>query len=173
MKMSHIVARTFTVACCDASAACRTAVRNRKVGRFNQERGGERVALDAMALVSISEDETLRYWNSHNEGPAITGHSSAINCIMETDASSGDYRPDNIFVTGSDDSTLMCWNSNGTQLGPTLEGHRKPVTCVAMLPDRRVVSGSNDLSIRIWRKDGTSVLLRGSKLKSSLNPKRK
>jgi len=114
-----------------------------------------------MALVSISEDETLRYWNSNDVGPALTEHSSSVNCIVVTESSQCDYRPENILVTGSDDTTIRCWKTDGSQLGPTLEGHKKPVTQIAVLPNRAIVSGSSDHTVRVWKKDGTSVLLRG------------
>jgi len=55
-------------------------------------------------------------------------------------ASLCDYRPENMIVTGSDDATVRVWNSDGTARWKPFEGHKKAVTCLAILPDHRHAS---------------------------------
>ena len=56
---------------------------------------------------------------------------------LPAQASLCDERPVNMIVTGSDDATVRVWNSDGTPRGNALEGHKKAVTCLALLPDHR------------------------------------
>lgn len=58
-------------------------------------------------------------------------------------------------VSGSNDCTLIIWNtSNGKQISKLL-GHTGPINSVAYSSDgNRIISGSNDRYIIIWNADG-------------------
>jgi WD40 repeat protein len=53
------------------------------------------------------------------------------------------------------DRTLRLWDLGTGQTIRTLEGHRSPVTAVAVTPDgRRAVSASFDRTLRLWDLEG-------------------
>lgn len=59
-----------------------------------------------------------------------------------------------VFATGSYDSTVRLWNSNGSA-GPVLEEFGAPVRALAWSPDGgRLVAGREDNRLRIWSSDG-------------------
>ncbi|KAG8942894.1 hypothetical protein FRC03_002834, partial [Tulasnella sp. 419] len=74
----------------------------------------------------------------------LTGHSSAIYAVA--------YSPDGVLIaSGSDDKTIIVWDSRtGAQIH-SLEGHSKEVLAVDFSADGSLIaSGSNDRSVRIW-----------------------
>ena len=61
-------------------------------------------------------------------------------------------------VSGSSDTTLRIWNSDGTS--QWLAGHNETVSCVCEA-DGKIVSGSYDNTLRIWDSEGKSTVLTG------------
>ncbi|KAJ7698351.1 hypothetical protein B0H17DRAFT_332784 [Mycena rosella] len=106
---------------------------------------------DGRRIVSGSDDNTIRIWDSDTGaavGAPLTGHS---NCVQSV-AFSPDGRR---IVSGSGDNTIRIWDSDtGAAVGAPLTGHSNGVQSVAFSPDgRRIVSGSSDNTIRIWDSD--------------------
>lgn len=54
------------------------------------------------------------------------------------------------FVTCSDDSTIMIWNTTNGQVLKTLTGHTDRIWAIIKLRDGRLASASSDQKIRIW-----------------------
>jgi WD40 repeat protein len=59
-------------------------------------------------------------------------------------------------VTGSRDRTVRVWNVQTTECTHTLEGHTRPVSCVAF-NDTTITSGSLDVTVRIWHAPYNTV----------------
>lgn len=59
-----------------------------------------------------------------------------------------------VFVTGSEDSTIRMWNSNG-ELGDAITLPAQSVWSVACLRNGDIVTGSSDAVVRVFTKDPT------------------
>ena len=98
------------------------------------------VAIDGDRIVSGSDDNTIKIWNTEGECiKTLEGHSGCVYSV----AIDGDR-----IVSGSEDNTIKIWNTEGECI-KTLEGHSGCVMSVAIDGDR-IVSGSNDKTIKIW-----------------------
>jgi len=72
------------------------------------------------------------------------------------------FSPDSkTLASGSDDTTIVIWDTETATVLATLEGHDKSVTSVAFSPDGlRLASASQDLTIRVWCLDSAQLLLK-------------
>ena len=132
-------------------------------------------------LITGSYDNTVKVWDEAVETGSgmwdvkktLTGHSDKVMCV----AALADGR----FATGSDDTVVCVAVLNDGRTGPrlvtgsydmspvkvweesspgsgdwsvqaTLAGHRKIVTCVAVLADGRFVTGSADTTVKVWKE---------------------
>ena len=87
-----------------------------------------------------------------NDWPAAQGsfwgHTSLVTSVG--------FSPDGKrIVSGSWDTTVRIWNTNGgVQIGSPLQGHTEGVGSVGFSPDgTRIVSGSHDKTVRVWDAD--------------------
>jgi serine/threonine protein kinase len=120
------------------------------------------LAPDGHSIFSGSSDNTLRQWDveSGQEVRHFQGHTNWINSVAVTaDGSrllsgSGGEVKDGRFQDG-DDKTLRLWEVTGRRELARLEGHKAPVTTVALSYDgRRALSGSLDKTLRLWELPG-------------------
>ncbi|OQE12757.1 hypothetical protein PENFLA_c063G02943 [Penicillium flavigenum] len=103
-------------------------------------------APDSRLLVSGSDDNTLRLWDTVTGRlqQTLEGHSHFVQSVG--------FSPDGrLLVSGSYDSTVRLWDTVTGRLQQTLEGHSHFVQSVAFSPNGRVLaSGSDDNTIRLW-----------------------
>ncbi|KAK0757073.1 hypothetical protein N5P37_010599 [Trichoderma harzianum] len=110
---------------------------------------------DSKALVSTSDDETVRVWDAYDENRSLTlrGHESWVRCAK--------FSPDGQFVVScSDDRTLRVWDLTATikdedeeevVSSQVLQGHDDYVMCATFSPDGKyLVSGANNGQILLW-----------------------
>ena len=73
----------------------------------------------------------------------LSGHSEYVICCA--------ISPDNrLFVSGSDDKTLILWDRDGNRIR-TLRGHDDRVYCCTFSDDgKHVISGGGDRTLRVW-----------------------
>ena len=105
------------------------------------------ISMDNRHIVSSSEDNTVRVWDTKDRIPEIVfkGHCKAVTSVA--------ISSDNKFVvSGSDDMTVRIWSlTNRRTKEDVLEGHNDKVKCVAITSDnKRALSGSADKSTIIW-----------------------
>jgi tetratricopeptide (TPR) repeat protein len=96
---------------------------------------------------STGADATVRIWDLDSQAPPTRceGHKGPVLGL----AVSGDGKR---LLTGGD-TTLILWDAQqGRRDGRPLQGHGRPITCVALLPPygRFAVSSSEDGTIRLW-----------------------
>jgi WD40 repeat protein len=61
-------------------------------------------------------------------------------------------------VTASADGKLAVIDASNGKVIKSIEGHSRPTTCVAWLPNNTIISGSTDESLRIWNaQSGESI----------------
>ncbi|KAG8991502.1 hypothetical protein FRB94_012459 [Tulasnella sp. JGI-2019a] len=114
------------------------------------------VSPDSTTIVSGSDDQTLRLWDSKTGaaiGKVMTGHTNWVNCVA--------ISPNGMtIVSGSFDTTLHRWDAKtGAVIGKAMEGHTAYVSCVAVSPDSTaIVSGSGDHTLCLWNsKTGVAI----------------
>ncbi|MEM6838642.1 MAG: hypothetical protein AAF609_17525 [Cyanobacteria bacterium P01_C01_bin.120] len=105
---------------------------------------------DGQAIVSGSEDGTVRLWNLDGtpQGTPFQGHGNSVFAVA--------FSPDGqTIVSGSFDKTVRLWNLDGTPQGTPFQGHGDAVFAVAFSPDgQTIVSGSRDKTVRLWNGVG-------------------
>ena len=104
------------------------------------------------ALVSCSQDGTLRIWNYRDDNfdssIKLSGHVGGINEIAVS--------PDGTrLASAGKDMTIRIWDLESRRLTSTFVGHEADVLCVAFSSDgKRIVSGSNDHKAKVWNSIG-------------------
>ncbi|MBW4563559.1 MAG: NACHT domain-containing protein [Mojavia pulchra JT2-VF2] len=98
------------------------------------------------SLIALGDTKSkirLRDGNGH-QLLTLEGHTNWIRSVA--------FSPDGeILVSGSDDKTLMLWNTKTGQCLKTLTGHKERVWSVAFSPDgKTVASSSEDKTVRLW-----------------------
>ena len=92
------------------------------------------------ALLSWSNDHTLRLWDSFGTKQAIlSGHTKWVSGAIEL--------ADGRILSWSKDSTLRVWDKAGSPIA-ILTGHTKGVCGAVELADGRIISWSNESGIR-------------------------
>lgn len=96
-----------------------------------------------IALGDTKSKIRLRDGNGHQLF-TLEGHTNWIRSVA--------FSPNGeILVSGSDDKTLILWNTKTGQCLKTLEGHTQRVWSVAFSPDgNTVASSSEDKTVRLW-----------------------
>jgi WD40 repeat protein len=103
---------------------------------------------DGTRIVSGSDDETVRVWDTVSGAealPPLRGHENGVTSVA--------FSPDGTrIVSGSDDKTVRVWDTvSGAEALSPLRGHKNWVISVAFSPDgTRIVSGSHDNTVRVW-----------------------
>ncbi|CAE7085759.1 unnamed protein product, partial [Rhizoctonia solani] len=107
---------------------------------------------DGKSVVSGSEDNTVRIWDSNGSSPIgepLKGHSSSVSSVS--------YSPlGNRIACGSFDNTIRLWDpSTGQQSGHALKGNH-PITSVAFSPDAKLIASgcgsvfSTANAVQLW-----------------------
>lgn len=131
-------------------------------------------AVDDDRIVSGSDDNTLRIWESQTGRilQVLKGHTDTVSCVVTTSvevpstASSPMCASTTLMISGSWDKTLRVWQypsaSADSGVGVAscirvLQGHSRQVHCLSLVPSSVghsnaviLASGSWDRSIRIW-----------------------
>jgi WD40 repeat protein len=110
-------------------------------------------------IVSGSEDETLRGWNSVNGDKlwAISQLHSPVRSV----ACSPPAAKANLVCFGCADGRVRLYDLDKTDQKPreTNERHRGPVHCIAFSPDGEVIAtGGDDRVIRLWKTETGELL---------------
>jgi WD40 repeat protein len=101
---------------------------------------------DGQAIISCSEDETIKIWNAHT-GECLKTFTGHTGWIMGVDVS-GDGR---LLVSASIDHTVKVWDAYSGECLHTLIGHTDWLYGIAMSVDGKwVASGGNDSLLRLW-----------------------
>jgi WD40 repeat protein len=101
---------------------------------------------DSRALLSASDDNTLRLWKLEgSRGRAILkGHTAGVTACVVTP--SGD-----IALSASRDRTLRVWDLQSSTWTRVLEGHTDHVNDCAIVPNGNLaLSASDDGTVRLW-----------------------
>ena len=96
-------------------------------------------------ILSWSEDETLRIWDSGSGKCLVVleGHASAwIEGAL--------VLPDGRILSWAKDATLRIWDSQSGECLAVLKGHLEWVKGALVLPDGRILSWAKDATLRIW-----------------------
>jgi len=108
--------------------------------------------LDAEKLVSGSNDNTVRIWNTKTSEQLhlIFGHTYWINCIALSP--SGKH-----IVTAAGDTYARIWDlETGEGVGEYLQGHSSWVRNVLYTPDgKSIISASDDSTLRVWDSEAS------------------
>jgi WD40 repeat protein len=101
---------------------------------------------DGARLLSVSDDGTLRVWDSASGRELLTlqGHTNWVRACA--------WSPDSArLLSGSYDQTLRVWDSASGRELLTLQGHTDWVRACAWSPDgARLLSASDDQTLRVW-----------------------
>jgi len=106
------------------------------------------VLSDGTAIVSGSDDHTVRIWDARTGKQTystLSGHTDSVKSVATA-------RDGFLIASGSEDHSVRLWSMR-TQaaVGEPLLGHKKGITSVIFSPDSNwVVSGSHDATVRIW-----------------------
>jgi WD40 repeat protein len=82
-------------------------------------------------------------------GPAITGHTSTVNGIVQINA--------NQVATSSNDATIKVWNIDNETLVNTYYGHSASVGPMCVLPNGNLASFGGDNTTRVWNMQTQTV----------------
>jgi WD40 repeat protein len=101
---------------------------------------------DGQQLVSGSDDNTVRVWNTTSETclRVFEGHTGYVRSVV--------FSPDGqLLASGSSDETVRIWDVvNGNCLF-ILEGHSNAIHSVVFSPNgKHLASGSKDCTVRVW-----------------------
>ncbi|MCY1055013.1 AAA-like domain-containing protein [Nannocystis sp. SCPEA4] len=105
-----------------------------------------RFSLDGSRLLTTSEDNTARLWNSASGQPIATleGHTAPV--------LAAEFSPDGArILTVGGDNTARIWDGSLNNAVPTLKGHGASVRLARFSPDgSRIVTTSDDKTARLW-----------------------
>ncbi len=76
------------------------------------------------------------------------GHEGKVNAVCVT--------KDGRIVSGSEDGTVLVWDSEGNQL-VACRGHEGWINAVCVTQDGKIVSGSDDGTVRVWDMEGNQL----------------
>jgi WD40 repeat protein len=109
-------------------------------------RGWALFSPDSDVLATLDEKRSIVLRNPSNGAEIRTLDSSEGSQIAA-------FSPDGRFLVGGGDrvNTIRAWEVATGRLVAVLDGHTKPVECLAFTPDGgKLASGSFDTSVRIW-----------------------
>ena len=87
---------------------------------------------------------TIRDLHTADKVTTLTGHSSAIKCMLLS-------KDKSMAASGSHDCTICVWDISKTICAAVLKGHTKVVWCIAISSDNtHIASGGDDSTVRIW-----------------------
>lgn len=90
-------------------------------------------------IVIVSNDNLIRIWNPYEKQIIeLKGHTDYISCIL--------VLPDDQIVSGSDDGSLIYWDSNIN----FLKSHTFGIISIINLQNNLIASSSLDNTIKIW-----------------------
>jgi WD40 repeat protein len=85
--------------------------------------------------------ETYYSWN-HSLTMTLNGHTRPVSSIVSLEP--------NELASGSEDNTIILWNTETGRQKRTLVGHTQPVRALTLLRKGVLISASQDRTIRIW-----------------------
>ncbi len=109
---------------------------------------------DGQEIISCSEDETIKTWNSQT-GECLKTFTGHTGWIMGIDLS----RDGRLLVSASIDHTVKVWDAHSGECFHTLTGHTDWLYAIAISADGNwVASGGNDSLLRLWNpQTGKSI----------------
>jgi WD40 repeat protein len=111
------------------------------------------MSADGQAIVSASDDKTLKVWDGRTgqERFTLTGHAGEVRgCALSADGQT--------IVSASDDKTLKVWDGRTGQERFTLTGHTGEVRGCALSADGQTIVSISDETLKVWDAAGRGCL---------------
>jgi WD40 repeat protein/serine/threonine protein kinase len=125
--------------------------------------GGLAFSPDESRLVSVSDDQSVRVWDTVSEQPlrVLSTHQARIEFVC--------FRPGGAwFATADQAGKIKIWDATTYQEKYSLPAHTGPVNCLAVSPEGQLVSGGQDGCVRIWDGDTGKLVRSGPKHNTGL-----
>ncbi|MBD1921210.1 WD40 repeat domain-containing protein [Microcoleus sp. FACHB-831] len=118
---------------------------------YTREVNGVAFSPDGSMIASVSDDRTVKLWNS--DGKLLSIFEGHIDAVLRVSFSPDGQR----IASASADKTVRLWSLEGKLL-QTLEGHSDRVYGVSFSPDgQRIASASFDRTVRLWSVEGKQL----------------